>query len=326
MAQITKDPTLLHQIKAGAKGRKRGHSYENELASKINAAPMPFSKSKSMGKVLHVGSPVVILIDKVLEYLNWDYCNKIEAYATGKLATSETGAKEILIEGQSITSAKSDVILVLYKEDEKKVVGVSVKQCNNKTPTNAQVFFSTATAFYNLVTNNGMALSEKALKAMRQFCGDTGFRPSDDFDCSSRIPTPERYFWEEIDAEGKAEWESLFKNHQDDVTRLLLQKAYLNDPFPPEIILHKTKKATSFENQEIAVFTMDQFIELSRKYSPFTYSYYRVKKGRYKEPEGFSHQAPRFGVVQMQRGGQKQHPTQLQFNLKAGYFYDLDKL
>ena len=117
MAQITKDPTLLHQIKAGAKGRKRGHSYENELASKINAAPMPFSKSKSMGKVLHVGSPVVILIDKVLEYLNWDYCNKIEAYATGKLATSETGAKEILIEGQSITSAKSDVILVLYKED-----------------------------------------------------------------------------------------------------------------------------------------------------------------------------------------------------------------
>ena len=38
---------------------------------------------------------------------------------------------------------------------------------------------------------------------------------------------------------------------QDDVTRLLLQKAYLNDPFPPEIILHKTKKVSSFDNQEI---------------------------------------------------------------------------
>lgn len=38
------------------------------------------------------------------------------------------------------------------------------------------------------------------------------------------------------------------------------------------------------------------------------------------------HKAPKFGVVQMQRGGQKQHPTQLQFNLKAGYFYALAKL
>ena len=326
MAQITNDPTLLHQIDAGAKGRKRGHSYENELASNINLTPMPYNKSCTGDKVIYNGSPVNILIDKILNYLDWDFCDKIEAYATGKLATSENGDKEILIEGQSITSAKSDVILVLYKSCEKKVIGVSVKQCNNKTPTNAQVFFSTATAFYNLVVNNGMILSEKALIAMRQFCGDSGFRPLDNMDCTKRIPTPERYFWEEIDAEGKAEWEELFTNHQDDVTRLLLQKAYLNDPFPPEIILHKTKKASSFENQEIAVFTMDEFIELSKKYSPFTYSHYRVKKGSHKEPEGISHQAPRFGVVQMQRGGQKQHPTQLQFNLKAGYFYDLDKL
>ena len=326
MAQITNDPTLLHQIDAGAKGRKRGHSYENELASKINSTPMPYRKSCCMDKVIYNGSPERILIDKILDYLDWDFCDKIEAYATGKLATSENGDKEIHIEGQSITSAKSDVILVLYQSQIKKVVGVSVKQCNNKTPTNPQVFFSTATAFYNLIVNNGMKLSDKALTAMRQFCGDAGFRPLDDFDCSDRIPTPERYFWEEIDAEGRAEWEKLFRDHQDEVTRLLLQKAYLNDPFPPEIILHKTKMAVSFDNQEIAVFTMDEFIKLSKKFSPFTYSYYRVKKGSHKEPKGILHQAPRFGVIQMQRGGQKQHPTQLQFNLKAGYFYDLDKL
>lgn len=326
MAQKTKDPTLLSQIEAGTKGRKRRHSYENKLATKINSFSMPYNKSKSMEKVIHIGSPDAILIDKILDYLNWNICDRIEAYATGKLATSESGDKEILIEGQSITSAKSDIILILYKSGDKKVIGVSVKQCNNKTPTNAQVFFSTATAFYNLIVNNGMQLSEKALKAMRQFCGDTGYRPLDDFDCSNRIPTPERYFWEEINSEGKAEWEDLFKTHQDDVTRLLLQKAYLNDPFPPEIILHKTKKASSFDNQEIAVFTMDQFIELSKEYSSFACSHYRVKKGSHKEPEGISHQAPRFGVIQMQRGGQKQHPTQLQFNLKAGYFYDLDKL
>jgi hypothetical protein len=71
---------------------------------------------------------------------------------------------------------------------------------------------------------------------------------------------------------------------------------------------------------------MDQFLRLSKRFSTFAYNLYRVKKGSHKEPEGILHQAPRFGVVQMQRGGQKQHPTQLQFNLKAGYFYDLDNL
>lgn len=326
MAQITNNPTLLHQIDAGLKGRKKGHSYENELASKINSTSMPYSKSNDTKKVVHKGSPVKILLDKILDFLGWSKIDKVEAYATGKLATSEYGDKEILIEGKSITSAKSDVILVLYNSEDKRVVGVSVKQCNNKTPTNAQVFFTTATAFYNLVKENGIPITDAALLAMRQFCGDHGFRPKDDFDCSQRKSTPECYFWEEIDAEGKQEWENVFNKYQDEVTRLLLQKAYLNDPFPPEIILHKTRKAETFDEQEVAIFTMDQFIELSRHYSPFAYSIYRVKKGSYKEPEGISHQAPRFGVVQMQRGGQKQHPTQLQFNLKAGYFYDLDNL
>ena len=324
--QTTTDSVLLHQINAGAKGRKKGHSYENELAKRINNMPMPYLSCNKRTKIVHIGTPETILLDKILTYLKWEKCDKVEAFATGKLATSEHGDKEILIEGKSISSAKSDVILILHESNKKRVVGVSVKQCNNKTPTNAQVFFSTATAFYNLLVSNDIKLSNYALNAMRQFCGDIGFRPLDDFDCSNRVSTPERYFWEEIEAVGKAEWEKAFTYQQDDITRLLLQKAYSDDPFPPEIILHKTKKASSVEEQEIAIFTMDQFIELSRKYSSFTYNLYRVKKGRYKEPEGVSHQAPRFGVIQMQRGGQKQHPTQLQFNLKAGYFYDLDSL
>lgn len=326
MTQVTTDPTLLHQIDAGIKGRKKGHSYENELSSKINSTSMPYTKSSETNNIIQKGSPVNILLDKILDFSGWSKIDKIEAYATGKLATSENSDKEIQIEGKSITSTKSDIIIVLHEFNKKKIVGVSVKQCNNKTPTNAQVFFTTATAFYNLVKDNGIPVTENALKAMRQFCGDIGYRPMDDFDCSQRISTPERYFWEEIDAKGKAEWENVFTNYQNDVTRLLLQKAYLNDPFPPEIILHKTRKSESFKNQEIAIFTIDQFIELSKKYSTFVYSNYRVNKGRYKEPKGISHQAPRFGVIQMQRGGQKQHPTQLQFNLKAGYFYDLDKL
>lgn len=326
MAQTSNNPVLLHQIAAGIKGRKKGHSYENELASKINAAEMPYSRSGNSDKVLHQGSPVGILLDKILDFLSWTKIDNVEAHATGKLATSEQGDKKILVDGQPIKTAKSDVLLVLHNSDEKRIVGVSVKQCNNKKPTNAQVFFTTATAFYDLVKRNGIPVTNDALKAMQQFCGDPGFRPIDDFDCSQRISSPERYFWEEIDVKGKAEWEEVFTKYQDEVTRLLLQKAYLNDPFPPEIILHKTHKSTSFTNQEIAIFTVDQFLTLSRKYSTFTCGKYRVKKGRYKEPEGITHQAPRFGVIQMQRGGQKQHPTQLQFNLKAGYFYELDKL
>lgn len=323
--QITSDPTLLHQINAGIQGRKSGHSYEKALACTINNLPMPYYRKSSITTIIHKGAPELILLDKILTYLDWLFCDKIEAYATGTLATSENGDKEIRIKDIPISSSKSDVILILHHSGSTKVIGVSVKQCNNKTPTNAQVFFSTATAFYNLLVTNGIMLSEHALIAMRQFCGDPHFRPIDNVDCSKRESTPERYFWEEIDPIGKIEWEKAFTNLQDKITKLILQKGYSNDPFPPEIILHKTKKSSSAE-QEIAIFSMEQFVELSKRYSSFTYNLYRVTKGRYKEPKGIMHQAPRFGVIQMQRGGQKQHPTQLQFNLKAGYFYELDKL
>ncbi len=173
------------------------------MASKINSLPMPYYKSNVSFNVVYKGFPINILLDKILDLLSWETFDKVEAYATGKLATSEYGNKQVFIEGKAITSAKSDVIIVAYHSNEKRVVGVSVKQCNNNTPTNAQVFFTTATAFYNLVKSNGIPITDHALKAMRQFCGDFGFRPLDDIDCSERVSTPERYFWEEIDERGK---------------------------------------------------------------------------------------------------------------------------
>lgn len=321
MAQQTTNPVLLNQIDAGVIGRKRGHGYESALASRINALSCPIKKTELSPRYIECGRPELILVNKILHYLDWESSSSIQAYSTGRLATAEDGEKEITIGGISIKGCKSDIIIELHNElGESRVIGVSVKQCNNKTPTNAQVYFSTATAFYNTIVNSGYLLSKDALVALKQFCGDLGYRPCDNHDCRNRLSTPERYFWEEIHDAGRAEWEDLFTNHQDEITRLLLQKAYKNDPFPPEIILHKTKKAVP-ENEEIAIFSMDEFIRLSRGYSPFVCGKYRVKKGRYKEPEGVEHLAPRFGVVQMQRGGQKQHPTQLQFNLKAGYFY-----
>lgn len=324
--QITSDSILQHQIDAGVKGRHRGHFYENELAKRLNNISLPYKSDCEKGTVIQKGFPEIILLNKVLSFLKWDRCDHLMAYATGKLATSEFGNKGVLIEGESIMSTKSDVVIVVENSGMKKVVGISVKQCNNRTPTNAQVYFTTAIAFYALLFNNGIELSENALLAMRQFCGDVGFRPLDNFDCSDRISSHERYFWEEIDSDGRFEWESVFRDKQDEITRLILQKGYLNDPYPPEIIMHKTRKSYTCDEDEIAIFTMDEFITLSHRFSSFECGSYRVAKGRYKEPMGVFHRAPRFGVIQMQRGGQKQHPTQLQFNLKAGYFYLLDKL
>jgi hypothetical protein len=68
---------------------------------------------------------------------------------------------------------------------------------------------------------------------------------------------------------------------------------------------------------------MEELIAQSRTYQGFATRPYSVRKGSYPDPPGVQHLAPRFGVVQMQRGGQAQHPTQLQFNLEAGYFYKI---
>ncbi len=324
--QQTTNKKLQNQINAGVTGRQRGHRFETNLATSLNGMQMPYSRAMQQVGILNTGAPHIILLEKALEMLGWESVDKVEAYATGVLATAQSGQKEITINGTPIRSSKSDVILVLHKGDERAVKGVSVKQCNNNHPTNAQVFFTTATAFYNLLNTNGIKLSADALRAMQQFCGDPGFRPMDELDCTNRMSTPERYFWEEIEEKGRNEWEEAFKTHQDLITKLLMQKGYAKDPMPPEIVFHKTKKAQNAAIQETAIFSMDEFLALSKKFGGFSCDEYYVKKGRYKESKDTRHKAPRFGVIQMQRGGQKQHPTQLQFNLKAGYFYALAKL
>jgi hypothetical protein len=156
---------------------------------------------------------------------------------------------------------------------------------------------------------------------MRMFCGDDGFRPLDKPESlHNRRCDPNRWFWEELPAAARKELEEIFANQQDTITRLLLQKAYSEDPFPPEYIVHQTRGATG-NGLEFAIFSMDGFIKFSRLYAGFQTKSYRVNKGSHRDPQDVKHLAPRFGVVQFQRGGQKQHPTQLQFNLKAGYFY-----
>lgn len=311
------------QIQAGISGRHRGHGFEFQLAKaicricRINASDVPTQP-------VFRGDPAPAIVSLALKHIGWSHCDRAEAVALGSLATAEEGKKWLEVNGVMVRACKSDVLLTIYRKDELPLtVGVSVKQCNNRTPTNAQLYFTTAHAFCKLLRRNGIAVTDSGETALRQFCGDDGRRPLDTPALMrNRHTDPRRYFWEEIDHRGRKELETILTKHQKKITRLLLQKAYLADPITPDIVLHKTKRMAT-NPQEYALYTVDQLVALSKKYQGFAKKCYSVKKGQYRDPPGVTHEAPRFGIVQMQRGGQKQHPTQLQFNLEAGYFYKI---
>lgn len=323
MALVPINAAHAAQIQAGISGRRHGHDFEFNLAQRING--LPFHQTAStLSRPVFRGDPSSVLIGYALTYAGWGYCVRAEAIALGALATAEEGKRWLEVNGVSVHACKSDLLITLIKNGlEPITVGVSVKQCNNKTPTNAQLYFSTAHAFCELLRRNGIPVTACGETTLRQFCGDSGYRPLDDQSALvGRTTDPRRFFWEETNQVGRQELEGIFTHHQDDITQLLLQKAYLNDPFTPDLILHKTKKLSS-DPQEFALYSVNQLIELSRRYQGFTKKLYSVNKGSHKDPPGVQHEAPRFGIVQMQRGGQKQHPTQLQFNLEAGYFYKI---
>lgn len=313
------------QIQAGITGRKAGHKFEVELTNRINNLKFPINQ-KPLPENLIYGNPEEFIIKKALQVLNWKKCHNVEAIALGTLATAEEGKNWLEVNGMKVKACKSDILLTIYNNDLKflDTVGVSVKQCSKTTPTNAQLYFTTAYAFCELLGSNGIKVTDTALNALKQFCGEKGFRPIDNpSDLVGRLVDPRRYFWEEINQKGRLELEKIFLNNQNKITKLLLQKAYINDPYPPEILLHLTKKMESCNPQEYALYTIEELIELSCKHSGFEKKKYSVFKGSYKDPIGVKHDAPRFGIVQMQRGGQTQHPEQLQFNLQAGYFYNI---
>jgi len=244
----------------------------------------------------------------------------MHAVALGAMATAEEGKKWMEVHGIPVKACKSDVLLTVVPEDKAtRTAGISVKQCNNRTPTNAQLYFTTAHGFCDLLRRNHIPVSRDGEVALKQFCGDPNFVPRD---VAGRRTDPRRYFWEETNEVGRKELERTFGTYQDEITRLLLQKAYLNDPFTPEFLIHKTRQVEEGP-PEYALCTIDDLVTRSRAYQGFCTRPYSVRKGRYRDPPGIVHQAPRFGIVQMQRGGQEQHPTQLQFNLEAGYFYKI---
>jgi len=315
MALKALDAVHAQQIQAGTTGRKKGHKFEDQIATRINQLAYPISyKGKVQGNLFN-GSPAELLLNYICSYYKISEILAAKAVATGALATSEAGKKSLTVNGMPISKCKSDLIIQIEtKKGTIKTVGVSIKQCNNAKPTNAQLYFTTAAAFTELLRKNSIKVSDFALNSLKQFCGEVGFRPEDNKrSYKNRKSDPRRFFWEEIEKTGKAEWEKIFRTKQDEISLLLLQKAYLNDPFPPDFLLHKTKRAKSSAKAEVAIYQIDELVKLSKKYSEFNIKLYRVKKGSYIDPVGVQHEAPRFGIIQMQRGGAKtaSNPTSI---------------
>lgn len=324
MALTPIDEIHALQIQAGILGRKTGHQFEDAIAKEINQLKYPFSVAPQAARHVSSGDPALLLLNYIARHEQIESVTSAIALSTGALATSEDGKRWLSVNGANVSRCKSDLVITLTAENGRSItVGVSTKQCNNRTPTNAQLYFTTARGFSTLLRGNNINVSDIAINSLRQFCGDLGFRPSELASNAHRASDPRRYFWEEIDSAGRTEWEQIFSARQDEISRLLFQKAYMDDPFIPEYLLHKTRASESWGATEVAIYTIDELVALSHKYQGFCTKSYSVKKGSYRDPAGVVHDAPRFGIIQMQRGGQKQHPEQLQFNLEAGYFYKI---
>lgn len=324
MALIPENEKHKQQIHAGTIGRKKGHKFEDILAKEINRYSFNSIIPIENNSHLHLGNPA----HQLLQYIA--NANKIEirsakAYWLGGLATANKGDLLLDEQGKPITASKSDVLVEINRTEDRKIIGVSVKTCSKKTPTNDQMYFTTARAFCALLERNGIPVSREAAVGMSMFCGDLGYRPIDILDKSKlekRLSDPRRYYWEELPKEAKSEWENIFSKWQDKITLLLFQKAYKDDPYPPEFLLHQTVKYDDFNHCPTAIFKMDEIVRRSHEYRGYYLKNYSIHKGTYKNDPAV-HEAPRFGFIQFQRGGQKQHPTQLQFNLMAGYFKHL---
>lgn len=324
MAQKPTSKAHGKQIEAGTVGRNKGHKFEALLAAEINKLNGTiFTPTRNKSHLLR-GNPA----NNLLQYISNNQnivIESVQASWLGGLATSGLGDAITDDDGNPITKSKSDVLIKIKTPTVTKTIGISVKTCDKKHPTNDQMFFTTARAFCQLLSSNGIDVTDAASNGLSMFCGDAGHRPLDNMskdDLKSRNLDPNRYYWEEMTEKAQNDWARIISANQDKISLLLFQKAYKDDPFPPEYLLHQTVKYTDFNDCETAIFSMNEIINLSRMHSGFVLSEYHIFKGTYKNKD-IVHLAPRFGFIQFQRGGQKVHPTQLQFNLKSGYFYVL---
>jgi hypothetical protein len=164
------------QIQAGTLGRRTGHDFEDRITAGINALQFPLSVHNAPTHHVNRGNPASLLLAYVASHYGHDRIESAIALSTGALATSEDGRKWLNVNGVGVRRCKSDLILTLtFPNGSSVTCGISTKQCNNRKPTNAQLYFTTALAFSNLLRANDIPVSDQATAALRQFCGDKGF-------------------------------------------------------------------------------------------------------------------------------------------------------
>lgn len=307
------------QIAAGTAGRNRGHAFEAALAGQLSQVGAVGYADP--GRHLVEGDPATELARYIAAHeVGIANPRVIGAYWLGGLATAGAGDQILGPRGLPVTRSKSDVLVVIGHDNGAERIGVSIKTCFNPTPTNAQLYCSTAVAFCGLIRSNGLAVSANAERAMRMFCGDPGFRPMDTVSVPhTRRSTPERWFWEELAPDARHEWEALLDSKGGEVLRILLRDAYAGDVYRPKYVMHVRQRASDPTRVPLALFSVDELVNLSVAYKGFETREYRVNKGRFKGDPALHH-APRFGIVQFQPLGNAQNRNQLQFNLEANYF------
>ena len=149
----------LLQIQAGQRGRNKGHEFELRVSKEINN--LNFEKfdfcNLDKNKDIFYGEPGLLLL-KFISATNF-MNKKIEsacAFSTGSIATAEKDFKrEIFINSKLVKKSKSDIVIKIKPiNGEEKYFGISTKQCSIKRPTNAQLYFSTAKGFSDLLNKN----------------------------------------------------------------------------------------------------------------------------------------------------------------------------
>lgn len=313
MALIPENEAHGLQIEAGTIGRKKGHAFEKQLTDMINNFDLRLLPKHKLSH-LEVGNPAALLLGYVQQHLGLAITG-VRAWWIGGLATARDGDALLDNAGKPISKCKSDVWLEVATAEGARRIGVSVKTCNKKTPTNAQMYFTTARAFCQLLISNDIHCSDDAVAALSMFCGDVGYRPMDIMDeaeLQKRVSDPNRYYWEGLPQLAQEEWQQIFSEYQDKITLLLFQKAYKDDPFPPSLLLHQTRKYDSIEDCSLALFTMDEVVMQSGRYSGFILSPYVIRKGTYKGDPA-THYAPDSGLFSS--NGEDKNSTQPSYSL-----------
>ncbi len=158
------------QIEAGTKGRQKGHTFERELTAALNELDCEhLSPDSTTTGHLIVGHPAAAILRYIIKHEGLKKPSKVKAWWVGALATSGQGDVLTDEEGNIVTKCKSDVVIRVNHLDGVITTGVSVKTCSKRTPTNDQLFFTTASAFCRLLRNNNIHVSDSAEKALRMF-------------------------------------------------------------------------------------------------------------------------------------------------------------